>query len=417
MTLLSHPTGNEFVRALLRAFQDAGQLALFCTTLGVRHEDGRWRRLPGRWRREFRRRAYDLPPGKLSTHPWRDLARLLAEAAGFSPIIRQERGWACIDAVYRDLDLHVARSLEQRAAPAEVTSVYAYEDAALRTFEVARTMGIRCIYDLPIGYWRAGRAIQQEEAERHPQWAATMRGLADSEKKLGRKDRELAAAEVIIVASSFTAQTLAAAPSLTAPVHVLPYGAPPVAAETGRAPNAGKLRVLFVGLLSQRKGISYLLEAMEDLKTHAVLTLIGRTLALTPPLERALKKHRWIASLPHPEVLEEMRRHDVLVFPSLFEGFGLVILEALSQGLPVITTPHTAGPDVLTDGKDGFIVPIRSAGAIAEKLELLVRDRGRLEAMRHAARGAAARFTWEAYGKAVLAVTAKAAADGRDILP
>ena len=73
--------------------------------------------------------------------------------------------------------------------------------------------------------------------------------------------------------------------------------------------------------------------------------------------------------------------HDVFVFPSLFEGFGLVLLEAMAMGLPMITTAHTAGPDLLEDGKEGFIVPIRSAEAIAEKLTWLSahRETGRRE--------------------------------------
>ena len=92
-----------------------------------------------------------------------------------------------------------------------------------------------------------------------------------------------------------------------------------------------------------------------------------------------------------------MSRHDVFVFPSLFEGFGLVILEAMSQGLPVITTPHTAGLDVIADGEDGFIVPIRSADAITEKLELLAHDRRLLLAMSQAAQRKAAQYSWESY--------------------
>ena len=92
-----------------------------------------------------------------------------------------------------------------------------------------------------------------------------------------------------------------------------------------------------------------------------------------------------------------MERQDVLVFPSLFEGFGLVILEAMSRGLPVITTAHTAGPDLIEDGHDGFLVPIRSAAAIAEKLEGLRREPARLAAMREAARTKAAARTWDAY--------------------
>ena len=92
-----------------------------------------------------------------------------------------------------------------------------------------------------------------------------------------------------------------------------------------------------------------------------------------------------------------MARQDVLVLPSLFEGFGLVILEGMSRGLPVIATPHTAGPDVIDDGVDGFIVPIRSAEAIAEKLELLRREPARLAAMREAARRKSMTLTWETY--------------------
>ena len=99
-----------------------------------------------------------------------------------------------------------------------------------------------------------------------------------------------------------------------------------------------------------------------------------------------------------------MSRQDVLVFPSLFEGFGLVILEAMAQGLPVIATSHTAGPDLIEEGVDGFIVPIRSADAIAERLLLLARDRDRLSAMQQAAQGKARLHTWENYRGRVVQV-------------
>jgi glycosyltransferase involved in cell wall biosynthesis len=97
------------------------------------------------------------------------------------------------------------------------------------------------------------------------------------------------------------------------------------------------------------------------------------------------------------DVLREMHNHDVLVFPSLFEGFGLVVLEAMAQGTPVITTTHTCGPDIIEDGTDGFIVPIRSAEAIAQKLEVLSSDRGRLTAMKFAARRKAELHPWKIY--------------------
>jgi glycosyltransferase involved in cell wall biosynthesis len=81
----------------------------------------------------------------------------------------------------------------------------------------------------------------------------------------------------------------------------------------------------------------------------------------------------------------------------LCEGFGLVILEAMAQGVPVITTSHTGGPHVIDDGVDGFIVPIRDPNAIAAKLALLADDPSRLGTMAEAARRKAAAHSWHHY--------------------
>ena len=184
---------------------------------------------------------------------------------------------------------------------------------------------------------------------------------------------------------------------LTAPVLVASYGTDPVGAHPNRAQTSGKLRVLFVGALSQAKGLGYLLEAVTHLERDIEFTLIGRRVSPAVPVSSVLDKYHWIPSLPHTQLLQEMSRHDVLVLPSLHEGFGLVIAEALGQGLVVITTPHTCGPDLITDSVDGFVVPIRSAAAIEERLALLLRDRGRLKAMQEHAREKALACTWENY--------------------
>jgi glycosyltransferase involved in cell wall biosynthesis len=103
--------------------------------------------------------------------------------------------------------------------------------------------------------------------------------------------------------------------------------------------------------------------------------------------------------------------HDVLVLPSLHEGFGLVIGEAMGQGVVVITTAHTAGPDLISDGLDGFVVPIRSAEAIEEKLSLLQRDRELLRAMQTAAQAKARSMKWENYRHRLAALARKVIAN------
>jgi len=252
---------------------------------------------------------------------------------------------------------------------------------------------------LPIGYWRAAHAILKEEAQLQPEWAVTLTGNQDSEEKNARKDEELALADVVFVASSFTRQTLSFAPKFDGSVVMIPYGSPTVSpVEHAPRSKSPRLRVLFVGSLGQRKGLSYLFAACRQLGSNVELTVIGqKPLESCPALERELARVRWIPTCAHSEVLAEMSRHDVFVFPSLFEGFGLVLLEALAMGLPIIATPHTAGPDLIRDGKEGFIVPIRSATEIAARLDLLHRDRSRLDMMSAAARRRAGEFQWETY--------------------
>ena len=395
MILFSHPTGNANARQAALGLSEAGLLGELWTALAWDETCGLGRCLPKGWRAQLARRAWPIAVrGRLRTAPWRELGRLLSGRAGLQTLIAHERGPFCVDAVFAQLDQRVARRLGDGIP---WTGVYAYEDGAVASFRAAQALGMARIYDLPIGYWRAGQRIYREEAEREPEWAGTLTGVRDSPRKLARKDAELELADAVFVASTFTQSTLAEAPGLTAPVHVVPYGAPPPVPRSAFERPGGKLRVLFAGSLTQRKGISYLLAAPAPLGSQVELTLLGAKTGTCAPLEEALRRHRWIPSLPHGEVLREMARHDVLVFPSLFEGFGLVILEAMAQGLPVITTPHTAGPDIIEDGIDGFIVPVRDATAIAEKLELWVRDRTRLAAMSEAARATAARFSWASY--------------------
>jgi len=351
--------------------------------------------LSTRLQNELRRRSFpiELTPF-IRTVPWRELGRQGAAQIGWEQLTRSEDAPFSVDAVYRSLDRRVAREVTTGLT---IKAIYAYDDGALDTFRAARARGIKCIFEHPTIYWRTVRQIQCEEAELHPEWTPTLRALRDSEEKLARKDQELALADFVITPSSFAKNSVGLAPGLTAPVLVMPYGTGAVSASPDRGQKGGKLRVLFVGALSQAKGLGYLLEAIAHLERNVEFTLIGRRVSPAVPASSVLARYRWIPSLPPDELLQEMSRHDVLVFPSLHEGFGLVMTEAMSQGLVVITTPHTAGPDLITDNVDGFVIPIRSAVAIEEKLDLLLRDRKRLGAMQAEAREKAHAYTWENY--------------------
>lgn len=417
MILFSHPTGNANVRHAALGLHRAGLLGEFWTCVNYRESPLLQRVLPGALSRQLQRRVFPAElAGKIHSSPLREIGRLLAPRAGLRSLVRHEQGPLSVDAVYRSLD----RKVGERLAAGRFRAVYAYEDGAHDSFRAAARGGLRRIYDLPIGYWRAARAILQEEAEREPEWAGTLIGNRDSAAKTARKDAELQQADLVLVASTFTQKSLELARDFRGSVVRIPYGAPSLSLSPDKPRDTtrrreGALRVLYVGSLGQRKGLSYLFRAARLLRPAVELTVIGaRPLAPCAALERELAQVRWVPTCPHREVLAEMAAHDVFLFPSLFEGFGLVLLEAMAMGLPIVTTPHTAGPDLITEGDEGFIVPIRSVEAIAEKLELLRRNPERRAEMSRRARERARTFTWESYGDSVAAAASAAmAATGR----
>jgi starch synthase len=402
--ILSHPTANQNVRQTALALAEAGLLGEFWT--GVNWKQGGFLdqcfSFSNRLQNELRRRSFsaELKPF-IRTSSSREWGRQISGQLGLDQLTKHETGLFSMDAVYRSLDRRVARRIAQGKAG---KAVYAYDDGALESFRAARNRGMKCVYDHPVVYWRSVREIQKQEAALHPEWSSTLGSLADSEEKLARKDEELSLADVVIVPSTFSKESLTRAPSLKAPVQVIPYGGPPPHDRAISVESRGRLRVLFVGALSQAKGLVYLLKAAKRLERKIEFTLIGRRISPAVPSPDVLNRHCWIPSLPHAELLEEMSRHDVLVLPSLHEGFGLVIPEAMAQGLVVITTPHTAGPDLIADGIDGFIVPIRSAEAIEEKLDALLTDARLLTEMKAAAQRKAGAHRWETYRRQIVSM-------------
>lgn len=140
-----------------------------------------------------------------------------------------------------------------------------------------------------------------------------------------------------------------------------------------RARNTA-LKLLAVGRMHWKKGYHYLLDTLALLRSRQIdvtLTLIARG---KMPEEILYQLHdlrisnmvRWIDGLPYEEMLEQMKNHDVLILPSVEEGIANVVLEAMSMGLPVITTNCGGMDEVIQDGLNGFMVPVRNTEAMAE---------------------------------------------------
>lgn len=141
MIVLSHPTGNRNVRAVLAGLEQAKQLALFQTTVAVKQSSWYVRLMPQTIKKELLRRTYDIPNLKISTRPTKELIRLVASRIDVSFLTAHEAGWISIDSIYRDLDRYVAKQLLINSKYSQASAVYCYEDAAIHTFKAAKEIG------------------------------------------------------------------------------------------------------------------------------------------------------------------------------------------------------------------------------------------------------------------------------------
>ena len=398
--LVSHPTGNANVRAALRGLHRANLLQEFHTTLAVPHSCLTTPLLTGTTTKQLRRRYFpEAPWHRTKIHPWPELLRQIAPSLGLSALTRSEASAASVDSVYRQLDREVATRIIRNST--DFSCVYSYEDGAFSSFAAAKKSNITCFYELPIAHWRTLDSLLREESELWPEWAATLAGIDDSEQKRDRKDAEIMAADKVIVPSSFVKKSVVNAfPEKEQSITVVPFGCPKPALKQPlqRVPDQ-PLRVLFAGQLTQRKGLAYLAAALDKIEVDWHLSVAGPKPPLqSNGLEELLSRRQcsWLGRIPHDQLLAEMAKAHVFVFPSIVEGFALVIPEAMSCGLPIITTPNS-GADILTEGRDGFVVPIRDPDALADRITRLADDETlRLEMSANALRTAAT-SPWSVY--------------------
>lgn len=402
--LLSHPTGNQNVRNALRSLAEHEMLAEFWTTLAWNPES-RWNGLlPAGLRSQFEKRAYpEAPKERVKSVPSREIIRLAARGSFLHNFLCSgERAFSVIG-MYRHFDGQVAR----RVRTTKLDGVYAYEGGALMTFREARKAGVATFYELPSSHWYWENKLLAEEAERNPQFAGLIPKLKDSPRHMEWKDEELRQADFVIVPSHHVRDTLVGVVP-EEKIRVVGYGAPPVRQRNAGASDATRpLKVLFVGALMQRKGIGYLLDAVDILGSEVELTLVGGRVAANARVDAACERWRWFERLPHSQVLNLMEEADVLVLPSLAEGCALVVLEAAACGLPVVVTPNTGALEFVRDGREGYVVPICSSDAIADRLHSLHEDRELLATMSRNAQATAAGRSWESY-RAKLAETVRA---------
>ncbi|MEX0921657.1 MAG: glycosyltransferase family 4 protein [Rhodovibrionaceae bacterium] len=336
-----------------------------------------------------RRQAPGIDPARVRNDPLPEILYLLA-ARGGAPAAWKRR---LLDWRNRRFDLRLAGTVAGR----KPDLVIGNDGAAEATFTAARAAGIPTLLNQVIGHDALGAALLEEEYRHDPGFAAAPPGRRDPQALATRK-REVLLAERILAPSPYVRETLVEVGVAPERISLLPYGVDSVRfrpAEGCR--GAGPLRLLYVGQITQRKGLRYLLEAMRLLRDEEVeLTLVGEIMVPQAALAPYRGLYRHLPNQPYHRIHEVFRDADVFVYPSLHEGSALAVYEALASGLPVVATHNTGA--VIADGQEGFLVPIRDPEAIAAALRRLCAEGALRARMAEAARRLAETYTWRRYG-------------------
>jgi glycosyltransferase involved in cell wall biosynthesis len=287
-------------------------------------------------------------------------------------------------------------------------SVYAFSSAAKELFEHAHEIGARTCLDHATAPFAYERALVQEEYQRFSGWALDEEPDSLIARYDQRQREELFLADTVVCGSSFIREAIVAQGVDSGKMRVVPLGISERFFRLRRHPKTGDraLRVLFIGDDGLRKGIGYLARAAARLRPLKVnVRVVGDLKISEKGLGELRESVELMGPVPRKDIDALLSWADVLALPSVSDTFGLVVLEAMAAGVPVIATPHTCAPDVIRDGVDGFIVPIRDEEAIAIKLDRIAGDADLLHEMSVNARARALDFTLDHYADRLVHAT------------
>lgn len=263
----------------------------------------------------------------------------------------------------------------------------------------ARRRGMRYVCDRGSTHIRHQDDVLREE---HRRWDVPFTAI--DPRIVEREEAEYETADLITVPSNFVRDTFVARGVDPAKVRVLSYGVDLDRFHPVAEPAAGGLDLLFVGAISLRKGVPYLLSAFKALRhPRKTLTIAGTQERAVVERMRALglltDEVRLLGHVPQPQLKELMSRSHALVLPSLEEGLAMVMAQALACGCPVVASRNTGAEDLFSDGVEGFITEAVEERSLTDRLQALADDPSLQERMRAAAvQRVRSIGGWSAYG-------------------
>lgn len=407
-TILAHPAPTPFVQQVGRALYEENSLLRFATTV-VDQPEASWLKSIERMAKPFkvnvskqlsRRAVTEFPLAYTENYPLPEVLRIL-----LGRVDRDKRPTDMIFHWARDqFDSWVANNMLEG-----VQAVYSYEYTCLKTFQAAQKKGIARIYDVPSPEHDFVEDLLEAEFSKFPELQTPYRRYCRNRQaeRTDYRRQEWQLADLVIANSAFTKKSYVAAGVPEEKIRVVPYGAPPVnqaALKQSFREASAPTAFLWAGTFSIRKGAHYLLQAWKQLNpgNAAKLQVLG-AMGLPESLLNSVPDSISLSgTVPRSELYPIYQRSDVLMFPTLCDGFGMVVTEAFAQGLPVITTDRAGAADLVKHGVNGLIVPAGDVEALSAAMDWCIAHPDELKAMRREALKTATEWQWSDYRKLLI---------------
>lgn len=224
-----------------------------------------------------------------------------------------------------------------------------------------------------------------------------------NEKKALYYQNEANLADFHIVASSFSKKMLENSGISNERIRVIPYGFNVNEKVINKSKYNDKIKFMFVGEISAQKGIFDYIDVASKFKERAEFHAVGGGIdnlrqSYKEMINNNIIYHGYVLK---NELYELYNQMDVFVFPSLGDGFGFVVLEALSFGLPVICSKNSIGTDIIRDFYNGFLIEAGNTEQISEKIEWILENKDVLQKMSNNSKQSVCGYSWERYSKEI----------------
>lgn len=302
------------------------------------------------------------------------------------------------------------RKVARYAIKNNVDAVIMYDCTSNSCFEMLkeRAPHIKRIMDVSISH----RAYLRETYERD---MAQTRNTCIKEENLFLWDannmrryiEEVKMSQYFLVASRVVSKSIQEQGVDEGKIYRIPYGVNSEKFSYKRKERLVKpLNMVYVGQINHRKGIHHLFNVMEHFSEQDIAVKLAGSVDKSGKLyiENVNKKNvEFCGFVTRDRLAELYKSSDVFVFPTIGEGFGLVVLEALSCGIPVIITNLAGGNDAITTGVNGIEYDALSEEELEKAIRWFMEHPEKLPEMSEAARKTAEQYTWERYYEQVSA--------------